>query len=590
VRRVLAIFLILAVTTPALTAVAGAQSDVSGGPFDRDTLVENGVHDSDAPPSVRAIGEPTRGSVAIQYVPASPIKSEWQFIQPGQTIEGDTIRLYSTAYGPATGEYELVIVQWSDGTRTIDNENGSRTVPVASDQTVQRVDVELDDGYSTEEVTLASSYNDTKEVTMWLQNSGGRVDGATWRFQHTSVAGSQAVAIDTRSDAWWYAFRTAILPGVAGIIVGLSSARAVLKKAGTGPRYSLAGWAIVGVLGVGIALGGLFFEVAAVLANFEMLMGLSLGIIAFGGGLRMHAPVEKVGFERQHLTEGVSLRNAEETESSPVATDGGPTADTVIEIPEDGYHDELYEDLPIIPTVRGQDGQRRVPRRGIRPFFARLFADPAKLDISSLQTRVKVASGAIAEKIYVDPDGDADDAVDHTPARLTRRLPVWHRVADRVDELSMIEKAMYAVLTLGTVALPAVGYYAGEAAMQTPLVGAAVGTLILIVESHGAVDGSIDFEPAPRHFVSANASLTILQDEHADATLLEEFEEIAWNERTNTALEARDLEARRDDTVLQRINESAVGFDQEHVEPDEAIGGPDSLDVSDRKRGEADDD
>ena len=576
-------------TTPTLAAVTDAQSDVSGGPFDRATLVQNGVHDSEAPASVRSIGDPVRGGVAVQHVPASPLQSDWNYVGPGQTIKADTIRLYSTAYGSAAGDYQLVIVQWSDETRTVNAENGSRSVPVAADQTVQRVDVSLEEGYATEEVTLASSYNETKEVTMWLERGGDRVSGATWRFQHVSTAGSQAVAIDTRSDAWWYAFRTAILPGVAGIITGLSLARAVLRKAGTGPRYSLAAWGIVGALGVAIALGGLFFEIAAVLANFEMLMGVSLGVVAFGGGLRFHPPVEKVGFERQHLRDAKRIRSETSDERAPdIATDGGDSGDTVIEIPEDGYQEELYEDMPIIPTVRGDDGKRRVPKRGIRPFFARLFASPAKLDIASLKTRVKVASGAIAEKIYVDPE--AADAVDHTPARLKRRMPVWHRVADKADEMGTVSKALYGAVTLAVLALPLIGYRAGGMTMQTPLVGAALGTLILAVEAHGTVDGAIDFDPAPRHFVSANASLTILQDEHADATLLEEFEQIAWNERTNTALEARDLEARRDDTVLQRLNEGAVGFDQEHVEPNEAIGEPDGLDVTDHKRGEADDD
>jgi hypothetical protein len=579
--------LILAVTTPALTAVVGAQSDASGGPFDRSTLVQNGVHDSEAPPSVRSIGDPVRGGVAVQYVPASPLKSNWQYVGPGQTIKTDTIRLYSTAYGEAAGDYELVIVQWDDATRTVESDNGSRTVPVASGQSVQRVDVTLAEGYGTTQVTLASNYNETKEVTAWLERGGDRVDGATWRFRHTSVAGSQAVAIDTRADAWWFAGRTAILPGIGGIIAGLSSARAVLRKAGTGPRYSLAAWTILGALGIGVALGGLFFEVAAVLANFEMLMGLSLGVVAFGGGLRMHPPVEKIGFERQHLRDAKSIRDSTDADVPDVATDGGDD-DTVIEIPEDGYQEELYEDMPIIPTVRGDDGMRRVPKRGVRPFFARLFADPARLDVASLSTRVKVASGAIAEKIYVDPE--ADKPVEHTPARLSRRMPVWHRVADRSDDLSTTETVLYGVLTLATVALPAIGWWAGETLLQTPLVGATVGTVLLAIEAYGAVDGSIDFDPAPRHFVSANASLTILQDEHADATLLEEFEEIAWNERTNTALEARDLEARRDDTVLQRLNESAVGFDQSHVEPDEAVGGPEDFDVTGRNRGEADDD
>ncbi|RLM53736.1 hypothetical protein DVK02_12900 [Halobellus sp. Atlit-31R] len=566
-RRFLIFLMITAVITPAATALVGAQSD-SGGPFDREALVETGVHDSDAPPSVRQLGDPVRGGIAIRHVPASPLQTEWQYVEPAQTIKTDRIQLYSTAYGSATGDYQLVAVQWRDETRSVESENGTRRVPVAADQTVQRVDVEIEDGYATTEVNLASSYNETKEVTMWLERDGDRVDGATWRFRHTSVAAGEAVDIDTRADAWWYAGRTAILPGVAGIIAGLSLARGVLKKAGRGPGYSLGLWLIIGTIGLTVGLGGLYYEIASLIAHFDIVMGLSLGVVAFGGGMRMHAPVEKIGFERQILTDGVSLRRSDDVDVDVAADGGTAEGGTLVEIPEEGYFDELYEDLPILPTVRAEDGLRRVPMTGIRPFFARLFADPAKLNLDSLQTRIKVASGAIAEKIYVDPE--SEPAVEHKPARLKRRMPVWHRLADRdAGDVSTTETVLYGALTLAAFALPAIGYYVGDALAQAPIIGATVGLVGLVVESYTAVDGSLHFEPAPRHFLSANASLTVLQSEHADAKTLEEFEEIIWDERTSTALETRELESRRDKSISQDLNERALGMDLDVLSSDE---------------------
>ncbi|TKX56651.1 hypothetical protein EXE48_18320, partial [Halorubrum sp. ASP1] len=42
------------------------------------------------------------------------------------------------------------------------------------------------------------------------------------------------------------------------------------------------------------------------------------------------------------------------------------------------------------------------PRKGFRPFFARLFSSAARLDLSDLRTRVSV-NGSASQKVYVDP-------------------------------------------------------------------------------------------------------------------------------------------------------------------------------------------
>jgi len=590
VKRAIAVFFVLVLVAPMgvaaqqtateATPTAATPSEptenassvrAETGPFNRPQLAANGVHDADAPDSVRMVGDPVRGSVAIRHVPVTPLDSEWKFVDAGQRIKTDRLQLYSNAYGEAAGEYQLVVVQWDDRTRTIETDNGSRKVPVATDQTVQRIDVELNEGYATQEISLTSAHNGTKEMTMWLERDGQRIDGATWRLEHSSIAAGQSVDVASESDLWWYAIRTAVIPGIAGIIGGLALARGVLRTAGRGPGYGLATWGIIGAIVFATALGGLWFEIAEVLANFDVLMGLSLGIVAFGGGLRMHPPVEKIAFERQELQDAKALRRDDQTDAN-LATDGGESdGQEFVEIPSDGYRDELYEDLPILPTVRGDGGARKVPKKGIKPFLSRIFADPARLDLSELKTRVRVAAGPLAEKVYVSPD--SDPAITHRPATLRSRMPVWHRVADRVDEIDTSEKLLYGALTLAAVALPAIGWYAGKELFQTPVIGAMVGTVALAIEAYGAHDGTLEFEPAPRHYLSANASLTVLQNEHADAKALEDFEEIAWKERSRTALEARDVEARRDRSVTQRLNEAALGMELGIVDQNSATDG-----------------
>jgi len=174
-----------------------------------------------------------------------------------------------------------VITYWQPETRQ--TENGT-AVDVAANQEVQRATVTIEDGYANAPVALNSHYEQNYQATMWLEQDGDPVDGARWRFEHASAPASQQVQIETQADAWWYAFTTAIIPGVASIIMGLSGAKATLKLAGKGPGYSLATWGVVSVFGIVSVLGGLYYEVATVVANLDVLMGLSLLPIAYGGG------------------------------------------------------------------------------------------------------------------------------------------------------------------------------------------------------------------------------------------------------------------------------------------------------------------
>ncbi|TKX56719.1 hypothetical protein EXE48_18310, partial [Halorubrum sp. ASP1] len=77
-----------------------------------------------------------------------------------------------------------------------------------------------------------------------------------------------------------------------------------------------------------------------------------------------------------------------------------------ISLDEDGYYDELFEDLSLLKTIRAPDGNGRNPFLGTsRPFFARLFSSAARLDLSDLRTRVSV-NGSASQKVYVDPESD----------------------------------------------------------------------------------------------------------------------------------------------------------------------------------------
>lgn len=577
----LAVLLVATMATPALAAVAppgdpnpqtNGSEISSAGPFDIGDLRNGGRQPAAAPPSVRYVGDTEiDGAIAVRYRPADPLSNDPVYLEGGQTLNTDQIELYSTVFGDSTGDYELVIVYWQPESRQTENRTA---VDVAANQEVQRATVTIEDGYASAPVALNSHYDSNVQATMWLEQDGQAVDGTRWRFEHASAPASQQVQIETQADAWWYSFRTAILPGIASIIIGLSGAKATLRLAGKGPGYSLTAWGIASAILVTSVLGGLYYEVATVVANLDVLMGLSLLPIAYGGGLRMSPPTERIAFVRKELTEAVSLRRGErDKEQEPVA-DGGkatPSVTDAVEIGEDGYFDELYEQLAIKTTIRAPDGGRMVPKKGIRPFFARLFAKAAQLDLSQLRTRVRV-EGDATQKVYVDPD--EDNAVRHRPARLRRRMPVWHRLPEPADgeRLSAVTRGLYGLLTVVALGLPLIGWRAGEMVANVPTVGAFVGLVLLAVESYEAVDGAISFEPAPRHDVTADASLTVMQSEHADAKLLEDYEEIAWSERLSTALEAREIDSRRDSTMIRTFLEDEIGVPLDALGLDDNAG------------------
>lgn len=560
------------------------------GPFDLATLRTAGTTPAGeaVPPSMRYLGDPIMGAVAMRHKPVSPIDNDWTWVEPGTTVQTDRLQLVSSAFGNAAGEYDLVVVYWHEEQRQAAN---GTTVPVAADQTVQRISVTLDDGRAATVVDLQSHYDRAWRTTAWLEQDGEPVPGARWTFTHQSSPASEQVQISSESDLWWATIKTTWLPGAAGIIAGLSLARLTLRRTSRGPGYGLGVWVFLAGFGGLVAAAGLWYEITVLIARVDIIIGLSLGVLAYGGGLRFHPPVERVAFVQKHLR-----RVDGGTEGQPVATDGGhrgpgfdmsdlEAPETVADgdrprLGEQGYYEELRESRTVVPTIVGEDG-RGVPKQGLRPFFARLFADPARLDLSGLQTRTQV-SGDIDEKVYVRPDAEAP--VDHTPARLVGRIPVWHRLYEETADGRRVipeavgtgERIVFGAGAALVCALPLLGAWAGGAWFSTPILGAIAGALVLVVELYGAADGEISYEPAPRHFVDAISTLTLLQRSYADAKTIDELEREVESERMRSHGEVRESEWRRDDTKIKEMIDMELSGDSDdsHTNGQRPVGGP----------------
>lgn len=556
--------------TPTPTTPGPEDVRVRNGPYDIVELRAMGQREGrDASPSVRGIGDPPRGFAAARYRDPSLIDAvqgnpgPWKEVAAGDTIEQNRIQIYGSAFGDVAGEYELVIVYWNEETTQVDN----HSVAYAANQTVQREKVTFakEDLYSYHNVSLPSHTEQTVKMTMWLERDDEKVDGAQWSgIKHRSNPESESVSIDSAAGAWGFALRNAVLPGIASLIAGLVSARAVLRQTGRGPGYGLGSWLfITGLVGFFVAAIA-YYQIAVILSNLPWVMGVSIGVIAFAAGLTFHQPVKKIGFERRELRDAVTIPGGSPASK---ATDGGVAQGGVFGGDDGGaemfdeFTEALYRDLPEIPAVRTDDGYR-VPVLGLRPFFARIFANAALLDVSNIATRQKVGVGRLSDIIVVDPDSET--AVEHKPARLVRVLP-W----DTLDEnASWVEELVAGLLTAVILFAPAsTGWIAFERLMNIPTVGMFLGILVTIIISYSAEDGWIEFEPAPPHYHRAEDTLTGLQRAYKESKEDKSSKEEAWEERAKTAREGREDRAAEQRTVTDKIL-GGLGVDDTVEEPE----------------------
>jgi len=508
-------------TLSLLAGIGGVAAQESGGqeweppgPFPVDELRQGGVHDPDAPPSARMLGDPVRGSAAFRYTPVSPVDSSKKFVESGQLVETDTLEFYSTAFGEASGEYQLVLVYWNEDSKRV---NGTQ-VEYAGDQTVQRIDLEVENGYQTQNIELRSHYDSTKEVTAWLERDGERVEGARWRFQHRSnpLTASPAYPIDTRGDAWRWAGVNFFLPAIPGILVGRRTAQHVLSRTIVGPQKGGLWWTFVlGFLTLAAVAVGTW-QTAAVLARAPYVAGIFVCLFSFVAFLGFRdQEVEKAEFNQKDL-ESVTSVSGDETKQA------------------------RNEHIELIDIIR-RDGNIYAPSPGLRPFFARYWANPAAVDESDLKT-VNNTTGDVSKKYELDPP--SDEPLVRQPATLSFQPqltvdeepdPVFD--ADEADNraLSAAHQTVNSVAGgLGSLNLAFLGpaliggaimYYAVHAWVGVPSLAGIAACLPAVVAGYSAKDGAMEIDEAPYHFSEARAVLAYERQKYEEASTFEELQE-----------------------------------------------------------------
>jgi hypothetical protein len=453
--------------------------------------------------------------------------------------------LYSTRFGRSieNRDVQLHVVFWQPVDQQIQTENGTRTVTVAGNQSERVYDVSLGTGYSTANVTFPSHFDQKFQATMWLSDGGQPIDGARWRFGHQSSQSAAGTTVNSQGDLWVWAAQNILIiaiPGLLGCAVGV---RGIIERTARGPDKGAMWWALVVGIGLFAVATMAYFQTAQVVTRLPQVFGGLIVAVAAIAMLETMGPRKRTDeFVRDEL---------------------GDAADALGE----GVQNHLYRDKRREYTVRRDDGTLGIIQTGIRPFLARLFADPATIDDAKLKTDIEIRQGPDDHVYLADPD--ADEPLDWTPAHWEFEPELLREDIEFDDEVGQVERIL-TKLNVRLLAATAIGGVAGfvtggwlfGTGTTLALVGAGCG---FVATAAKARDGYAHFQAAPIHYRSARATLSKQGPAHADAKGLRDAWKEVYSERASTAQDAKELEQDRDETVTGKINKEVLG-----VDPDDA--------------------
>jgi len=527
----------------------GAESTPSeDGEYSLSELRKGGQKIPGADPSMRWLES---GSVFVDYESAEPLApepAEWEVqnvLGPGSLVQTDTLTFNAQRPRDAeSAEYELVVVSY-DAKHV---QEGNTTVERATDIQKDTYTLSFDGAFARQEVDLPNTDGEREQVTMWLVDANGdRVDGARWRFEHRSAPTSVDAGISSYGDLLQWAAIFIILPGLVGIPLAQVSASKILKKTGKGPM--LPGF----IYASAIFIGGFFtlllawYQLTTALTNLPLLLGGMLVVVAFVGFLeRGSYDTVRALFVREELQDATS-----------------PTGDSV--------QDALYQDVRDQRLVRtDEDGEYTLVDPGIRPFLARWFGVAPTIDVSELETQIKLKGDKWDRMFVADPD--SPEALEYE--RATLGFSLVNDVEDDAGILAKIGAVKWGIFAwAGT--LGVIGYVLASGLVGLGPIGATLGALLgAAIKGVEVQNGDVEFIGAPVHATTARQTLAASQSEYSDAKTLEEMENIAWSERSKSALEARRVMSQMDGTVTQAMLSEELGLgdvDDESPEPTEDV-------------------
>ena len=530
-----AAFLVASALVPVAGAAVGAQTDATAavethgvgqteanatwdapGPFDIEDLRRSGTQPPSTSEAVTINSERSLGTggAFVKYSTLSLINSQTKPLKPSTRVETNTLTFETSAYVDAVGEYEVVLVYWNPETTTVNGQE--RTY--AADQEVQRVRIDVEKGRDASRITLQPHFDETVQVSMWLERDGELVDGARWRFQHRSnpLAQSPAFTVNSEGDLFRWGGINIMLPALISLFVSRKIADHVFDRIVIGAQKSIGFWLILsGLIFVGTA-GFATFATAAVLANAPAVVGVVVGLIGLilMLGLR-DADAEKAGFFQRRLDDDAITPTGDQAASSRLVPNR-------------------------IKTVVNRGGTLYAPAKGLSPMIARYWADPAAVPRGDLNTVDEGDADSDLERMYeVDPT--SDEVLTHSAATLSFSPSLTVDVDDdeleeqpEGDGIGSLPGAISTSLSNGATKLNwsflavaigggAIGYFGGSALFGAQLVGVALACIPVLIAGTIAVDGRMSVEPAPYHYSDVRATVATERQEYVARRTFEDL-------------------------------------------------------------------
>lgn len=504
-------------TTATTTPTESAPSE-SG--YRLEELRQGGTQIAGAAPSMRWVGE--KGAVYVDYENPNPLVldsgEEWEageILSPGELVEAGGLRMHAQRQrGADDVEYQLVVVYWDTETVEVQEGETARTERRLANVTEQRHTLAFSGAFDHGSIDLRRS-DETRQVTMWLEENGEPVRGARWTFEHRSPATTQSAPITTMGDLLGWVGKWIVLPLIVGIVGVSLLVREAIARAGRGPDMGPVFWGVVltGILVLTTAVA--WFMLADLLVALPIAIPVALA--AFTAIVILEtweSGVEEIEFVKPEL----------ELASSPT----GEAAVDIVDVETTREH-----------VVRTAPGEMSVARAGLRRFLSRCFGGAAPLEgTGDLSTRFDV-SGDHDAKIFVHPFADHEGVLEYEPEGWTLETP---EAETRGDLVSL------AVIGVGGALLAGLLYSAfGPVWAALTLLGIGAGMTLRPETGRAYVD------LAPAHMRAAFASMLYLAQEVDNADTIQEARKKVVEKEARSEKDVEEALTQRDSTLVREM-------------------------------------
>ncbi|MFW5905848.1 MAG: hypothetical protein ACOCUO_03295, partial [archaeon] len=264
-----------------LAVPAIAQDDDDEQDYTLSELRQGGSQLSNSPDSVRSADGRMYWAIywpanALLSNPGDPEDDDWEFLSPDETVERNSIYLRTILQDRDAEEMTIKVAYWREGEREVEDGNSTATESYVKDLTVDTQEVSFEKGWAMEEIDLRKS-DEPRQVTIWAEDN----EELRWTFTHESVATSQTAGIQTEGDYLTRASLEFVIPIIVGVFLVGGLVAGALRRAGKGPGWGYAKWALTLTIGSVFVLVTQFSSATEVLVNApRILAALVVAIVA----------------------------------------------------------------------------------------------------------------------------------------------------------------------------------------------------------------------------------------------------------------------------------------------------------------------